>query len=230
MQGCPKFSLNGATLHQDPDMLYLGVNLTPSKHIELRSKACRRSFYALQSAGMHPKGLTPATIAHLWKLAIRPCLTYGIHCIHLRTPHLNSLEKTQSSLIKSTLALKKSCHNTPLLDALNIPRVNVTLQQQAIKTLRSSFMSSSGASDFYGHILDVYFKGFKVDNRGLVHRVISICDEHSVSFIGLLLDRRHSMNFLKSCANDGVTDSCKQLLNFYCDSNQRLLNLLLASF
>ena len=89
-----EWTLNGTQLSCQSDLAYLGVTLNASSHVEQRTKACRRAFFSLESAGLHPRGLAPVTMAHLWNAAVRPVLTYGSHCIHMTKRLVDDLDKT----------------------------------------------------------------------------------------------------------------------------------------
>ena len=52
-----------------------------------------------------------------------PNLTYGFECINVSNDVIRNLETTQGLLVKQYMGLYKSCHNGPLLKALNIDRI-----------------------------------------------------------------------------------------------------------
>jgi hypothetical protein len=74
-------NLDGVRLQVAPSITYLGVQMAndAKTHVDSRASACRKAFFALQSAGLHPRGLQPRAMAYLWSAAIRPVLL--CHCV-----------------------------------------------------------------------------------------------------------------------------------------------------
>ena len=105
----PIWILNGTKLKQDYAVKYLGTRLSnhARDHIDNRITAARRAFYGLQGAGLCAKGANPFTIAHIYKTAIQPFLTYGCSTLNLKHTDINELKKVQASLIKTALGLPK---------------------------------------------------------------------------------------------------------------------------
>ena len=200
----PSWTLNGEELVNSQSLKYLGVDLIPGQHVEQRIKACRRAYHSLESTGLHPRGLSPETMQHLWNAAVRPVLTYGSHCISLNRQQLDSLEKTQSSLIKRALGLPSSSHNTHLLHALRTQTVETSRQLMSLNTFKSAMSSSSQSSHFYSHVLSDAITNRNIDKRGLTHRVMSLCQLHDVSVIRFLFDKSVSFKFLKHFPDDGI--------------------------
>jgi hypothetical protein len=52
-------NLDGVRLQVAPSITYLGVQMAndAKTHVDSRASACRKAFFALQSAGLHPRGL-----------------------------------------------------------------------------------------------------------------------------------------------------------------------------
>ena len=73
------WNLNGVKLKQDDAVTYLGTRLSNQArdHIDSRITAARRAFYDLQGAELCTRGANPFTMAHIYKTAIQPILTYG---------------------------------------------------------------------------------------------------------------------------------------------------------
>ena len=105
----PTWILNGTKLKQDDAVTYLGTRLSNQArdHIDSRITAARRAFCGLQGAGFCAKGENPFTIAHIYKTAIQPILTYGYSNLNLTHNDINELEKVQASLIKTAIGLPK---------------------------------------------------------------------------------------------------------------------------
>ena len=95
----PTWNLNEVKLKQDDAVTYLGSRLSNQTrdHIDSRITAARRAFYGLQGAGLCAGGFNPFTVAHIYKTAIQPILTYGCSTVNFRHTDINELEKAQAS-------------------------------------------------------------------------------------------------------------------------------------
>jgi hypothetical protein len=181
--------LNGATLSVESHLQYLGVTLDGKRHSDERISACRRAFFSLESAGLHPRGLDPATMAHLWNAAVRPVLAYGAHCVHIPSSSVDALDRMQASLVKRALGLPKSSHNTDLLKALNVQTVRSSRQTQCAKLLRRTLSSDSQTCDFYSGLIAMFLLDNinRIPPKCNVFNVLSHLHEQDFSFIRFIL-------------------------------------------
>ena len=87
----PTWILNGIKLKQDDAATYLGTRLSNQArdHIDNRITTARRTFYDLQGAGLCAKGADSFTVAHIYKTAILPILTYGCSTLNLKHTDIN---------------------------------------------------------------------------------------------------------------------------------------------
>ena len=216
-------------------MTYLGVILAnnTNAHSEQRVKATRRAFYALQGSGVCKDGVNPETMTHIFNTAIRPVLTYGLQCVYQNKAALEATEKLQCKLLKAALGLKRYCKNTPLLEALKIPRISTSVEIQELVLFRSMFLSTSRTSQFYHFLLSRYFNGYTLSPKCLLSRVLRSCDKYGLSVIKLICDGKYvssQKRVMKSFVrNDGVVDTIRFLL---CDLNlnRSAISLLLSPF
>lgn len=234
----PVFTLNNTQLSNVSKISYLGVTLsnTSGKNHSLnRVNAGRRAFYGLQGAGLCNKGVAPDTAVHTWNVAVRPVLLYGCECVSMSQSARSELDKCQSKMIKAMCGLKRSCRNTPLLNALKVNSISSSIESQQVKLLKSMLISSSMSKYFYTHLLSQYLSGSHVGNS-LLHRVGSWCSSHNKSLVSVLCIKDSYNSLLKSTKcfpeNDGLIDSVRGLLfnSNYNGQNNTLLNLLLKSF
>ena len=223
------WSLDGVDLAAGSELHYLGVNLDAKAHVNERISACRRAFFSLQSAGLHPRGLAPVTIAHLWNAAVRPVLTYGAHCLHMNASLVATLDRTQSILVKSALGLRKSSHSSDLLRALEIRPVHQTRVRLCTKMLRNALVNSSLSSHFYANVLASDVLGCPVTPKCSAATAMSYLKSCNISYTRYICDNH--CEFPKDPTMPrGVSDTCRQLLQFYSSENFNLLQLLLRSF
>ena len=224
--------LNDSLLDQVVKLKYLGVALSndPRSHADERLKSCRQAFYALQGSGLCQNGLSAQTLAYVWSTAVRPVLTYGIHCVHHSKPALRSMDKLQCKLLKSILGLKDYCHNTPLLNALNINSITQTREIQELKLLKRAILGTSRSSKFYCFLLSLECTNHIAGDKTLVKRCHRICEDNGFNMFTFLNDSQYASHAFKSLVevptDDGVIDSARQLLQFYSMDNVKLLNML----
>ena len=83
----------------------------------------RKAFYALQGSGLCLNGSNPGTIAHIFKAAIQPVLSFGMECVFQSKSVITEAQSTLAKLLKTALGLKSYSRSTPLLKALDIKRL-----------------------------------------------------------------------------------------------------------
>ena len=215
-------NLDGVRLQEAPSISYLGVQMAndAKTHVEGRASACRKALFALQYAGLHPRGLKPRAMAYLWSAAIRPALLYGCHCVATKPSHINRLQHVQGQLRKVALGLHRHCHHSPILRALDIVDAKVTC------TLQTAIRGPSRAACFY---LGQLRKIDVLDPNGSLSLAAAECSERGVSLRAALLGKSPSPTHATS-TDDGITESVQQLLNFYCDNNRVFLNNFLLPY
>ena len=86
-----------------------------------------------------------ATPAHMFNVAIQPILTYGCTTLNFTRSSVKELDKVQSKLLKSALGLPKFCHNTPLLQASKVKKIDNLLQVHQLSLLQNALLNKSKA-------------------------------------------------------------------------------------
>ena len=232
----PTWALDGVLLNEVDNVKYLGVTLSrnnPDAHVNDRINACRRSFYSLQGAGFNNWNSDVDCTTYLWNAAVRPVLTYGLNCINMSKSTMSKVEKLQTKLLKAANCLHKFTKSTPLLNALNVRKIETTNEMNMLSLLKSSLCNSSRARKFYMHLIDMDMCGNLHGHCSLVNRVKSTCLKHDISFLKYVLDDNyssHCKSVMKTVKSDGLSDSVRQLLMYKDPYNKYLLNLLLIPF
>ena len=118
-----------------------------TSHVDNRLNKCRQSFYGLNSLGMLYPGAAPEVQAHLYKSIglYQPVLTYGMECMSYSKDQFRRMESTQGRLIKQCLCLSKSSHNTAMLKALNIEKVQNIVDRNVLNWYHRIFKIESPA-------------------------------------------------------------------------------------
>ena len=114
----------------------------------------------------------------MYKVAIKPILTYGCSTLNVSNCIIDQLDKYQAKLIKSSLGLPKCYENTPLLIALNIEEIEGILQAQQLTLMKNAMISNSKVKSFYLHMMR---KSHSVKNGNLFLRCNDICKSHGLS-------------------------------------------------
>ena len=232
----PTWSLNGVKLKQDESVTYLGTRLSNQTrdHIDSRITAARRAFYGLQGAGLCVRGANPLTIAHMYKTAIQPILTYGCSTIKLKPNDIDELEKVQTSLIKAALGLSKYSRNTPILRALKIKKIGRILDERHLSLTRAALHNTSKSRTFYLHIMHKCQYQHMNKHCNLLQRSKQICNSKGIMLLKYLFDESYALKcklLFKDDSSDGIADSIATLFCTYDNPNsQYLTRLLLKPF
>ena len=114
--------MDGTALQEVNEVKHLGVILANNSHShgESRMKAARRAFYSLQGAGLCQNGSSPHTAAHIYSVAVRPVLTYGLECVYQKKKVWSDIESLQGKFLKTVVGLGHHCRTSPLLGALRV--------------------------------------------------------------------------------------------------------------
>ena len=188
----------------------------------------------MQPVGLHQRGLAPDTMAHIWKTALQPVLTYGVQCLPLSKKKLKEMDRTQARLLKTSLGLSKFCRNTNLLQAMKIQPVSVLSDIYTLDLLSAHMKNNAKGREFYSYILSQYKSGQFSSHVSLVNRCASVCQSRNILlFKYLFLD-----DYAKSCKylhksypiNDGITDSIVYLLSDFNYEHRVMLQSLLMPF
>ena len=232
----PTWNFNEVNLKQDDAVTYLGTRLSNQTrdHIDSRITAARRAFYGLQGAGLCAGGVNPFTIAHIYKTAIQPILTYSCPTLNSKHTDINELEKAQASYIKTALGLPKYSRNTPILRALHIKKISEILEERHLSLTRAALHNTGKSRPFYLHIVNKcqYYHMNKHSN--LLQRAKLICNSNGVMLHKYLFNesfaRKCKLQF-KCNVTDGIADSIYTLFCTYdVHNSQYLTRLLLKPF
>ena len=174
----PVWRLNDVSLRNVETMEILG-NVFNSKgnntsHVDNRLNKCRQSFYGLNSLGMSYPGAAPEVQAHLYKSICQPVLTYGMECMSYSKDQFRRMESTQGRLIKQCVGLPKSSHNTAMLKALNIDKVQDTVNRNVLNLYHRIFKIESPARSIMQFLLARYITYGTTVPGTLIDRVVSI--------------------------------------------------------
>ena len=142
------------------------------------------------------------------------------------------LESMQGKLIKSSLNLKKSCKNTPLLDAMKVPRIESTVKQQEILLLRAMLLSKSRSHKFYSFLLANHLRNQLTSDKNLLSRVVKTCNINGISFVNSLCNKQYIKRHTgpKFTENDGLIDSLRFLTSDLDNDARAMINALLSPF
>ena len=225
----PIWTMEGETLNIETQISYLGTVL---------GKKCERAFYGLQGAGIKFPGVAPHIIIDIYNTAIRSILTYGCTATYLTKTNLLKLDRYQGKIIKQCLGLNNRSRTTPLLKAMCVDPISVSVSATSMELLKACVLRNSLCQDFYCTIL---LKGnnYLKSSKTLAGRVSHFCIENDISIMKYIFDDKYSStqkkcvkqnSYVKS-GSDGLTESIRYLLSSdYNWNNCCLLNNLLASF
>ncbi len=110
------------------EMKYLGNILTSdlknSAHLNNRIQIATFNMYKFKDCDFDLLGIHPLTGIQLYKTYSRTALLYGVENLVLQTGEINRLKFFESNLVKKTIRLYKSTHNTALYNALKLNTID----------------------------------------------------------------------------------------------------------
>ena len=119
--------MNGISIPYKQNFIYLGfpigTNDFVNEFIENKFKKVEKSFYSLYTYGCKPNGLSPFTIAFIYKQYCQSIFKYALELIFMSKKHLQMLNIRQNILIKRSIGLSKFVKTTPLFNCLKIDSI-----------------------------------------------------------------------------------------------------------
>ena len=207
----PKWRLGDKCLCNEESLNILGNVFNQggnnASHVTNRLTKCRQSFYGLGNAGMLYPGATPGVQAYLYKCICQPTLTYGLECMGSTAIQRRRLESAQGKLIKQSLGLSKLSHNTALLKALNIEKIEDIVNRSVLSLYSRIFKVESPARRLMQHLLSRFICDGETVPGTLLYRVVSMGESPSKRAFNL---NQHVPQ--SSATNDGLVDSIRHLL------------------
>jgi hypothetical protein len=179
-----------------------------SDHVDSRIKKCRQSFYGLSSAGMLYPGASTDVQSHLFNHICQPTLTYGLDCINISQNEIVKLDSAQGKLIKQSLGLSKRSHNTQVLQAMGVKKINELASKQCLSLYHRIGSVQSPSRTLLLYFLSRYILYGEIVQGSLLSRVVS--QGHSV-LLNLFKSPRIGDTTL--CKNDGHVESLRHLLH-----------------
>ena len=128
-----------------------------ASHVTNSLTKCRQSFYGLDNAGslLYPRA-TADVQAYFYKCICHPTLKYGLECMSSTAIQMRRLESVQGRIIKQSLGLSKLSHNTALLKALNIEKIEDIVNRNVLSLYNRTFKVESPASTDAALIVSFY--------------------------------------------------------------------------
>ena len=172
-----------------------------------RLTKCRQSFYGLGNAGMLYPGAISDIQAYLYKCRCQPTLTYGLECMSSTAIQMRRLESVQGRLIKQNRGLSKLSHNTALLKALNIEKIEDIINRNVLSLYNRIFKVESPARRLMQHLLSRFIFYGETISGTLLDRVVSMGESPTKrAFNSQHIPETSVSN------NDGLVDSIRHLL------------------
>jgi len=137
------------------------------KHVDARRKKVAISLNNLYTSGIISTQMSIPTKLKLFKIYIKPLLTYGCELLDLDSNELGELKKCEGNAIKQIIGIAKRCHTSPLLyGALDMESTANSIMIQQMK-----FIKRIQSNEYLKEFLDES-RSIK-NNSGLVGRLIN---------------------------------------------------------
>ena len=102
---------------------------------------------------MHNYQIYSRICIYLYKCICQPTLTYDLECMGSTAIQMRRLDSAQGKLIKQSLGLSKLSHNTALLTALNIEKIEDIVNRNVLSLYNRIFKVESPARRLMQHLL-----------------------------------------------------------------------------
>ena len=162
-------------------------------------------------------GAAPEVQAHLYKYICQPVLTYGMECMSNSKDQYRRMESIQGRLIKQCLGLSKRSHNSAVLKALNIDKVQNIVNRNVPNLYHRIFKIDSPARSLMQFLLARYITYGTTVPGTLLDRVVSIGE----SPLKCVFRKCGHKEFILTDGIGGHVDSIRHLLHSrnYVDRN-----------
>ena len=123
--------------------------------------------------------------------------------------------------------LSKYLRSTPLLDALRISKINKFVEVNTVRLFKSVMFSTTWARELYSFLL------YNINNVKdvLCSRFVKTCQQYDLRQVQILFDDNYMYQCYKKIkrfpTDNGLVDSCTNLLKNYSNEDKKLLKLLL---
>ena len=231
----PEWIINGEKLQITENINYLGAilgNKNGTSHCEKRISSCRKSFFALQGAGLCDDGLKVDTSVHVWSAACQSVLAYGCESLYLSKQNRTNLNKLQANHIKCIIGIGNYYRTSPLLQALNMNTMSDMIDFHTV-ALFKSIMSADSAAKTFNQIM---MKQKPSCKKLLFNRAKEICSAKSVNVLQVILNSdsfyklKTKILYKVKPSENGVIDSLRSLLYGNYRDQKPLIKLLLKAF
>ena len=123
--------------------------------------------------------------------------------------------------------------SSPVLKALNIKKIETTIDISSLDLGRSLLCNGSRARSFYINLMNMHACGKLNGNNDLVSRIRETCDKHDVSFLKYVFNKNYASHVRQNILRispDGLSDSVRQLIISHEPYDRVLLRMLLKAF
>ena len=86
------------------------------------------------------------------------------------------------------------CRSSPILKALNVPKIDNVVETSSLKLISAIFSNSSRAKTFYCYLLKNHCCDQLRNHTDLIARVRTICCKHNVSLFKYILDTSYAQS------------------------------------
>ena len=116
-----------------------------------------------------------------------------INCrpIHVSKTCLSRMETLQARPLKAGIDIHKWSQSSPVLKALNIKKIETTIDISSLDLRRSPLCNGSRARSFYIYLMNMHVCGKLNGHNDLVSRIRGTCDKHNVSFLKYVLKKNY---------------------------------------
>ena len=240
-QRAKSIKLEGERLEKVKEITYLGViidqGVKPKKHLDSKKKSAGSAFNSLRQVGITSRYTNFDIKSFLYKVYCRPILHYGAENLTLQLKDIESLQSTESSLIKMSLELPRQVKSTKLMEAMRIETTFDRLATIKLKFYQRLYRTRI-TRDILETLYDIYDKTLPDSDvnslLGDIRQILQINIYEHDNLRDIIKDKINEIKSdnirLKMDSTCGIVDTIRSCLYPRSESKDKILKLMVKSY
>ena len=172
----------------------------------------------------------PKIKTHLYKVFIRPTLTYGFENYVLNKAQIKKLQTTEATMVKKMLNLNKTSRTTNLLSALDIEKMEekiIKLKNGFMKRIMGNNLTQTIIKELENKVSEIS----ELSNKSILKEMAEYAEESGLNIHEINQSIDIKLKELRKSVPNGISDSIKLCLeNIGQETYRKLLVELTRSY
>ncbi|RNA22389.1 hypothetical protein BpHYR1_040708, partial [Brachionus plicatilis] len=148
---------------------------------------------------------------HLYKVFLRPTLTYGLENYVLSREQLKKIQTTEATMIKKMLNLKKTSRTTNLLLALGLEKIENKLLKEKLAFVKR-LLSNKLSFGLFREIENNLIKKEEFSNKSIIKEILECLEEDKIEVHKIIQLIELKRKDLMKKETNGISDSIEECL------------------